>query len=414
MKRLRSVLLVTSTFPRTPEDEVSARFVLDLALHLAEHVRVTVLAPGAPGIPPREAWDRVQVVRHRYFLPERLQSLSTGEGLLAAMRDDRLARLQLPFLLASQWAKLPEVILREEVQVVNSHWLVPQGFNVALWKDLLDVIHVGTAHAADVAYLRRVRFGRALTRFIFARMDQFLPVSTHLAEEAEALVDREVPRRVVPMGVATSRFRPSAKPVPLRSRPSERIVLFVGKFVPKKGLDVFLEALHTVHAQDTDVRAVLVGGGPLEAAVRARVSELGLSDSVDLVGWRPHEELPGYYTASDVVCVPSVRDEKGETEGMPVVIQEALSSGSVIVASRISGIPDVVDDGKNGFLVPPSDPEHLARILKKALRLDEERRNNIRRAARRTARRHNWDRVAERYLEAFNEALEKRAPDTSS
>lgn len=411
MDRLRNVLVTTSTFPRGPDDEVSARFVLDLARHLAKHVRVTVLAPAGPESPAKDTWDGIRIVRHRYFLPERLQLLTGGEGMLAAMRERPLARLQLPFLVASQLLALPRVAHRTGAQVVNSHWIVPQGFNVALWSGLLDVAHVVTAHAADVAYLRRSRLGPSLARFVFDRSDVFLPVSNHLAEEVEAVAGRTVPHRVIPMGVSLSRFHPSSDAVPLRDHPNERIVLFVGKFVPKKGLEVLLDAVSALRARGVPVRAVLVGGGPLADRVRARVDDLELAEAVDLAGWRPNEELPGYYSAADVVCVPSVRDERGETEGMPVVVQEALATGSVIVASEISGIPDVLCDGDNGFLVPPSDPARLARALEEALELDDGSRRSIQGAARRTAREHSWDRVAQRYLEAFDEARARAATD---
>lgn len=399
-----SVLLTTSTFPRDRNDPVSARFVLDLARHLAEHVRVTVLAPGAPGAPERERWDDVLVVRHPYFLPRRRQVLTAGEGILANVRESRLARFQLPLLVASQWAALPRVVRRESVDVVNAHWIVPQGFNAALWRRRLGFAHVVTAHAADVAYLRRSSFGTPLSRFILDRADHFLPVSSVLASQVQDLVGRPLRHRVVPMGVSPERFKPTAEAAGLGSRSDERVVLFVGKLVPKKGVEVLLDAVASLRRRAVSVRAVLVGGGPLEAPLRARVRELGIGEAVEMLGWRPNEELPGFYAAADVVCVPSVEDERGETEGMPVVVQEALAAGSLLVASEIAGIPDVVRDGRNGFLVPPGDPEALAEVLGRALGLAGERRRAVCARARDTALDHTWDRVAERYLEAFGEA----------
>jgi len=135
------------------------------------------------------------------------------------------------------------------------------------------------------------------------------------------------------------------------------------------------------------------------------VAELGLDAVVSFAGWRHNTELPGHYAAADVVCVPSVVDERGETEGMPVVVQEALASGSIVVASHVSGIPDVIHDGEDGLLVQPGCADKLADALERALAMDADVRNAMSRAARRKAAAHTWERVAERYLESIEEAI---------
>lgn len=403
MPQLSNVLLVTSTFPKSEDDPVTARFVLDLAVHLSSHVRVTVLAPSAPGLPARKRWGDVEVLRHRYFVPTSAQRAAGGDGLLATARGSLLARAQLPLLVASQWAALPGIVRSEGIQLVNSHWLVPQGLNVALWKTRLGIAHVATAHAADVALLARMRGGARLARGIMARTDVFLPVSTELARQVEVLVGHPVPHRVVPMGVSAERFHPAWDPA--RQRPAERVVLFVGKLVPKKGVGVLLEALDRLRRRGVRVRLVLVGGGPLEPEVRATVARLGLDAAVEMRGWIRNDALPPLFASADVICVPSVRDARGETEGLPVVLQEAMASGCVVVASRIAGIPDLIGDGDNGWLAPPGDADRLADTLARALAMEETQNKAMRESARRTAMGHTWPRVAESYLEAFRAAM---------
>lgn len=371
--------------------------MFDLSRHLVRHCNVVVLAPSSPGALDEERWGEVTVVRHRYFAPKSAQRLTGGEGVLASLRGDPITRLQAPLLVGSQLAAIPRLLRRYSIDIVNSHWLVPQGLNAAVVRMATRTPHVATAHAADVALLQRVRFGAQLARFILDRTDVFLPVSSYLARSVEALVGRSVRHRVVPMGVSAERFQPRLHD------PASRTILFVGKLVPKKGLRYLLEALALLVERGVRANVVIVGGGPLEPEVRADITRLGLESTVELAGWVKNTELPAFYARAAVVCVPSIIDDRGETEGMPVVVQEALASGRVVVASDVSGIPDVITDGRNGFLVPPRDPAALAAALERALSISPQARAGIGSAARDTALDHTWDRVAERYAEVFDE-----------
>lgn len=381
--------------------------MLDLATHLASHAQVFVLAPATPTTDGREHWGEVTVIRHRYFIPRSAQRLTSGEGILATMGAVPLARVQLPWLVAAQSAAILRVIRSERIDAVNSHWLVPQGLNVAIWKRSLGVAHVATAHAADVAFLQRSLVGKRLARYIMARTDLFLPVSSYFGRVMEDLVGHELEYRVVPMGVSDSMFRPQVSGAAVRHRhlaEGEKLILFVGKLIPKKGVFYLLEAVAALRRQGRRARLLLVGGGPLEEQVRRRRADLGLDDSVELLGWVHNTELPRYYAAADVVCVPSIHDARGETEGMPVVVQEALASEAVVVATTVSGIPDVIRHGREGLLVPPADTPALTAALEAALAMPAEARQAMGEAARARALESTWARVAERYMEALGEA----------
>jgi glycosyltransferase involved in cell wall biosynthesis len=403
----RRILITTSTFPRDEQDPVTARFILDLALRLASHVEVVVLAPAVPGVPTRERWGELTVVRYRYFVPERLQRVTTGEGMLAATRRSALARAQVPFFFGAQLAALPHIVRAERIDLVNAHWVVPQGLVAAQWRRALKVPVVVTAHGTDGRMLARAPLGRAVARYVLDRADHLHAASRHLAAELERLVGRAVPHAVIPMGVSTERFAPLGEAAPVRRTAGERVVLFVGKLVATKGVFVVLEAFARLRAERVPARLVMIGGGPEEQAIRARVTELGLEGCVELRGWVRNADLPAWYRAADVVCVPSTRDSHGDTEGTPVVLLEALATGVPVVASRMSGIPDVLQDGRNGWLVPPGDADALAGALRRALALDEPSRADIRLSAIETAREHRWERVTERYLEGYALAADR-------
>lgn len=404
MLKPERVLLTTSTFPMDREDKVSARFVLDLARHLSAHVKVVVLAPAGPTTRRRENWDGVTVYRFPYWLPATAQRLAAGEGMVATMRASWFARMQAPFFVASQWAMLPGIVRREGIDLVNPHWIVPQGFTAVDWRRHLKLPMVITAHGADVAWLGRSRFGARLGQYVFDRADGFIADSEFLATRTEEIIGRPIPHTAIPMGVATSLFQPREGAPQRLSPDGAPTLLFVGKLVPKKGVPVLLDALHELRRSRPSLRLLLIGGGPLEGDVRAQIARLGLEAAVELRGWVKNDELPGFYAAADVVCIPSVQDAHGETEGTPVVLQEAMASGAVVVASRTSGIVDVIRDGENGWSVPPNDSSALAAAIGAALDAPADLRARMQAAARATSREHSWERVAERFLEVFQEA----------
>ena len=398
------VLITTSTFPMDPEDKVSARFVLDLAEHLTAHCRVTVLAPAGPRTKSREQWGPVRVRRFQYLVPAQWQTLATGEGMVARMRASRVATLQAPGFVAAQWALLPRVVREEGIDFLNPHWIVPQGVVAAAWRRSLRLPMLVTAHGADVSWLHRSLVGRRVAAYVFERNDGMIAASRELAERTEAIAGRPIPHASIPMGVATARFHPAENLRTADATAASREILFVGKFVPKKGVPTLLHALAQLRAAGIPATLTLVGGGPEEPVIRRLIGHLGLAEAVVFRGWLRNPELPALYRRAAVVCLPSVRDAYGETEGTPVVLQEALASGAIVVGTDSSGLGDVIRSGENGWKVPAGDAGALAIALRKALDASPTARTAMRTAARATAEDFDWTRVAARFYEQFVQA----------
>jgi len=390
-RRMRPPLLVTtSTFPVKPDDGVP-RFVLDLAVALSHYFGVTVLTPHSPGAKRLEEINGVQVVRFRYFLPTRWQRLSRG-GSVAVNLDDWLARLQVPFLLAAETLATRRLLRITGSKVVNAHWLIPQGLTAALALRLSRgrrlVVHV---HAKDVYFLERYWFGSSLARFVVSRASVVLADGSHVSKSLDTLVGKAVGANLRPMGVWSKRFHRPAD----SSRPANPTVVFVGRFVEKKGVPYLLQAFSKVREERPDVRLVLIGGGPLEPQLRDEVVELGISESVVFTGPLPHEEVIQHLHRADVACVTSIIDSRGETDGMPTVVLEAMAAGLRVVGTEVDGIPDVLRDRENGWLARAADAADLAARLLEAL--EDPDRARLAEAGRRTAEQHDWDRVAAEY-----------------
>ena len=396
------VCLVTSSFPRFPGD-LAGGFVYDLARYLmACDLQVMVLAPHAPGLPPRERMDGLRVYRFRYFLPQRCQRLAYGFGIPTNVRRSLLARLQLLPFVWTQWIALSRLVQQEKIELINSHWLIPQGLIGALVRCRYGIPHVCTVHSAGVQALKRLPFGGRVGGFIAGHTDHFFVVSSFIRERLRALVDDVVEPTVLPMGVDTSLF--SVRPRDLAGR--ERIglgkgplLMFVGRLIEVKGVQYLLEAMPAVVRQVPGVQVLIVGEGALFHALKARAHSQRLEGNVRFVGRVDHSDVATYLAMCDWLVVPSIVDVTGQTEGMPVVLLEAFSSGRPVIASRVGGIPDLVVEGENGFLARPGDAADLARQIVRAICEADWSQFSI--SARRAAERHDWACVAGQYAEVF-------------
>ncbi len=146
------------------------------------------------------------------------------------------------------------------------------------------------------------------------------------------------------------------------SSPADPVrLLSVGRFQPKKGFDVLLHALARLH---NHVVLTLVGYGPQERQLRALAQRLGVHDRLRWTGPIDHPGVRALYRESDLfVLAPRVAAD-GDRDGLPNVVVESLSQGLPVVATRLSALPEIVEDGVNGRLVPPEDPSALAAALR--------------------------------------------------
>jgi glycosyltransferase involved in cell wall biosynthesis len=173
--------------------------------------------------------------------------------------------------------------------------------------------------------------------------------------------------------------------------------VFAGELLPVKQVDRLLRAVQMLAAGGTaPLRAavVLAGGGPEEDRLRALARELGLADAVLFAGQRPHAEMPLWLGAADLLVLPSA------SEGLPLVVPEALAAGTPVVASRVGGLPECVTDGVTGVLVPPQGDAELAAGLRTALAHDWDRAALV--AA---ARPFGWDAQVARLEAVYREVL---------
>lgn len=423
---MKRILVTTSTFPVKTDDGIP-RFILDLALALSHYADVTVLAPDAPGAALRERLGNVEVQRFSYFWPRSRQRLAISNqgGMRDNMRGSLLAKIQFPLFLLRQAANLRRLVYQRSFDVVNAHWLVPQGLTAA-WvlrgsHDVKLVLHV---HAGDVYLLQKLAFGRWIARFVVKRSAAIFADGSHVRDALDQLLGYDSHAILQPMGVNQQQFarRTDGQSVSdgLAIHPTDAdfsdtefpdgFILFVGRLVEKKGAIYLVRAMRRIHERKPGVGLVIVGYGHEEAALRAEVEELHLQDRVQFVGRKSHPQIVGLLHACRVAAVSSIIDSRGETEGMPTVVVEALAAGVPVVGSNVDGIPDVIQHAENGWLCQEKDPDDLAEKLLTALDCD---RNQIAEAAVATAEKYDWQQVAANYLVCIEGLCEPVASESA-
>ena len=246
---------------------------------------------------------------------------------------------------------------------------------------------------------------RAAEFRILEEADRILATCPAEVEELTSLYDADpTGLTLVPCGVDARKFRPvdRSKARERLGLPDKPTVVYVGRLVPRKGVDTLVEAFALL-PDCLDARLVIVGGEPgVEISpetdrLSALAEKLKIRERVVFTGSRPQEELRRYYGAADVaVTVPHY-----EPFGMTPL--EAMACATPVVGSGVGGIKTSVADGKTGYLVPPKDPEALAGRLLRLLS-DENLRDRMGRAARRRIKEHyTWERVARLAAAAFSE-----------
>lgn len=371
------VVLLTSSYP-SPAQPYRGAFVRAIARRLAAEAPVEVLAPRLTAAPPLESEGQLTV--RRYPIAGASGSLKSLPGLPLVP----VATLSVSGLAAALRARRrlgPRAVF-------YAHWAAPSGFIAALAarrrrRPLVVHCHGSDIHTAP----ERGAAVAASIRYAVRSADQLIAVSRPIQRALRrryGVPDGRV--HLIPCGVDTARFHPGDRELARRGLglPSAGIrLLYVGDLIPEKGVLLLLEAGAELLRAGADLHITLVGSGPLGDTLRDRAALLGIAERFVLLGPQPNERIPELLRASDALVLPSA------SEGSPVSIIEARAVGLPVLATRVGGVPDLVADGRDGFLFPPGDARALAGALRRFLSLDAGDRAALGRAA--LARRGRFD-----------------------
>lgn len=339
-----------------------------------EGASVTVLAPAHPDAVPHDAAFPCDVVRYGSVGAKEL-------GLAGALLRERSNGYDA--LLCLQWTSAILPALDGSTRLA----IVCHG------KEVMPIAQRTLRAAAE-------RLARAQ---VLRRADHVFAVSAFTAQHALAAGARAERTRVITPGVDAAKYADAAaqKSALRKQWGAHPTLLTVARLVERKGIDTVLRALPEIAEQHPGVRYAIAGEGEDRRRLEALAAQLGVAERVEWLGYVRHDQLAPLYASADVFALPSRSiPERADIEGFGLVLLEAQASGTPVIAARSGGMPDAIQDGVSGVLVPPSDPGALARAASSLL-ADDARRAQMSEAALAFAASMTWGATARGMLEAL-------------
>jgi len=280
---------------------------------------------------------------------------------------------------------------RRRYDVIHVHWPLPLALLGWAAQRGRSAPLVTTFYGVELRLVKSsLKLLRSFVAWAARRSNRVVAISSYTADEVRSLVN--VPVEVIPYTTSL----PTGEPAHRERGAGPATVLFVGRLVERKGLTHLLEAAARLRTE-VPLRVVIVGDGSERERLEVRARDLRVSDIVEFRGKISDDELQAAYRAADVFVLPSVHDARGDTEGLGVVLLEAMNLGVPVIGSRIGGIVDIVVDGESGLLVPPGDAIALAAALRRVLTDTEVARRLGRAGQDRVRKDFTWDTITARW-----------------
>ena len=428
---VQKVLVIGSVYPRFHEDAEVPWLRTSIAHLKKAGLDIQVLAPAYKGLKSHEI-DGIKVNRFRYA-PANWEMLTHEEGAPSKMANKPwLHLLAIPYII-SGFFKCIKICRKFKPDIIHAHWPFPHAYIALGAAKLFRIPLVLNFHGAELLLIRKKKWVKPLLKFAIGQAQAVFANSSFTASKIKALrnVDVEwspygttLEGGSLPLASATASATPSSGRTALSDsslsahghqggevspqRPSPHPVqgkfkiLFVGRHIERKGICYLIEAAKYLPRDQFEIR--IVGVGDLTEELKKLASESATPNSAEIIftGKLSPEALANEYRTANVFTLPAIVDSKGDTEGLGVVLIEAMELGLPIVASNVGGIPDVVVNGVSGILVPEKDPQALASAYKRLAAEPELVKQLLAGSRKRIAECFTWDGIIERQIAVYN------------
>lgn len=398
---VQKVLVIGSVYPRFHEDAEVPWLRTSIAHLKKAGLDIQVLAPAYKGLKSHEI-DGVKVNRFRYA-PAKWEFLTHEEGAPSKMANKPwLQLLAIPYII-SGFFKCIKICRKFKPDIIHAHWPFPHAYIALGAAKLFKIPLVLNFHGAELLLIRKKKWVKPLLKFAIGQAQAVFANSSFTAGKIKALRNVDVEwspyGTTLEFGNRNSEF--GMEPHPINNKFK---ILFVGRHIERKGIRYLIEAAKYLPRDQFEIR--IVGVGDLTEQLKELAAHVsGNSAEIIFTGKLSPEALASEYKTANVFTLPAIVDSKGDTEGLGVVLIEAMELGLPIVASNVGGIPDVVIDGETGILVPEKDPEALANAYKRLAAEPELVKHLLAGAQKRINECFTWDGIIQRQIEVYNKVL---------
>jgi len=397
--------MLTTSFPRFKGDPAGI-FIYNLCMQLIKKgIAIEVIAPHDHGCEFFENWDGLRIHRFPYFYPFKYQRLCYGAGILQNIKQSVLSMVQLPFLVIAEILYSLLIIKRCKADLIHAHWNLPQGLTGVLCSSIYGIPCVTTIHGSDV-YGLKLPFINTLNAKVMKNANAYTANSKRTAQAYREISGRE-DIDIIPMGIDPDFFGKSLDVDVLRRKfeIEGESILFVGRLIDWKGIDGLIKAVPKILKKYPKTKLLIVGSGPCKGRLIKLAKRLDITNNILFIDKVSHEELPQYYSLANVFVLPSVVNDRGETEGLGVVLLEAMACRIPVIGSNVGGIPDIINDGETGLLANQKDPDDLARKIIILLTDENLRKRVVENGLKFVKENFSWEVIADRFIRIYQDGI---------
>jgi glycosyltransferase involved in cell wall biosynthesis len=401
------VLFIVTAYPRHENDVITPWMGETIDRLRQSGVDVEVLAPSYRGSNTGRI-NGVKVHRFRYA-PAALETLTHDMPALDRIARNPMFASLLPSYVAAGATAARRIAREGNFDVVHAFWPIPHGIFGVAARDASRAALVSTFFSAELNWkgASRAVFAPILRRIV-ASSDAVTVISSYTGQRVREYVPG-VETVTIPFGAAATHKHSGASST-MRSPGDAFELLFVGRLVRRKGVDILLRAAKILE-NDSRLRIRIVGGGPERQSLEALAGELGVLNIVSFEGVIDEKRIDALFAQCDALVLPAIVTETGDTEGLGVVLIEAMGYGKPVIASEAGGIVDIVSSGDTGLLVPPGDAAALASAIQRAMDEPREMDSIAKRGTAFAERAFGWDAIVGKLTDVYATAVKARHPD---
>ncbi len=389
---IMKILHIVTAFPRDERDIITP-WMIEMLRHYEPHgLEAEIFTSSYQGLGDQVIYG-LPVHRFRYFF-KRWENLTHEETTPDRMKRSLLYKIMPVFYVIGGIIGLVKVLNKNKYDAVHVHWPLPHAVFGWVAKTFFGLPVVTTFYGVELRWVKRsMPFLKGFLAWSARMSNRVVAISNYTANEIKELAD--VPVEVIPYTISLPENREFSQPPA-----GPRIILSVSRLVERKGIIYLIDSLKYL-PQELDVHLAIIGDGPEHKRLQERAVSQGLGRKISMPGWISEAELESAYRNASVFVLPAIIDSKGDTEGLGVVILEAMNYKVPVIGSNLGGITDIIIDGETGLLVPERDPIALAKAIHRIL-TDEQLRVRISEGAYQHLKRNfSWDNILEKWVEVY-------------
>ena len=412
------ICILTHTFPRFSED-TAAPFMDGVAGGIKNAGNeVYVLAPFSKLF--KNIKRDYKVITYKYVFPDFLHKLGYSETLSDDKKLKILSLFLSPLMLLFGTIALYRLVKKERIDLINAHWILPNGFMACVVSVLTGVLVVSTLPGSDVYLANKnilfkmmARFATRYSRAVTSNSPQLLDdlASIYSRDEAVAL---NLKKKFFPIiyGVDPHKFKPMRQNLEkirreLKVRKNQRVVLGVGRLVAKKGFRYLIEAAPLILKKHPNTVFVVTGEGEQKNILEELSVKLKVARNFRFPGRINYKDLVNYYNFADVFILPSIRDEEGNLDDQSVSVVEAMACGKPVITTNFPGYSLVVSQNKNGYLVDEKNPGQISAVVNKLLKSRRLMIEMGKKGRETVLKKLSWNFIGKQYSSLFNKIAGK-------